>query len=302
MDPLTDIVALLYPHDCSAAGLDAGGDWSIRFDRHAGLKCNAVLKGSCWLWVDGADAPQRLEAGDCAILPHGLPFTVSARQMKIGADAAAIYAPLPHGGTAVYGGGGDFFMTGARFLLSGPVADALLRAMPPVIVVHSRLSGDAVRWSLAQIAEELREDRPGRALSVTHLSHYVFVQALRCHLADASPTTGWLSLLADTRLSRALEVMHGDPARRWQLAELAALAGMSRTSFAVRFRHVAGETPMAYLTKLRMLRAAHALRRRDTSIAQVAAEIGYSSESAFAAAFKRTMKCTPRQYAPRPAN
>ena len=299
MDPLSDIVGLLHPHDCVAAGLDAGGDWRVRFDRHAGLKCNAVLEGSCWLRVEGMDTPLRLEAGDCAILPHGRPFVLSARPMEDGVDAAAIYAPVPHGGTAVHGGGGAFFMTGARFLLAGPVADALLRALPLALVVRAGASGDAVRWSLAQIAEELRADRPGRALSVAHLSHYVFVQALRSHLSDTAPATGWLALLADRHLSRAVAAMHGDPARPWRVGELAAEAGLSRTAFAVRFRRVSDETPMGYLTRLRMLRAAAALRRGAPRLARVAAEAGYASESAFGTAFKRTMGDAPHRYAAR---
>ena len=299
MDPLSDIVALLHPHDCVAAGLDAGGDWSVRFDRHAGLKCNAVLEGACWVRVEGMDTPLRLEAGDCAILPHGRPFVLSARPVEHGADAAAVYAPVPHGGTAVHGGGGAFFMTGARFLLAGPVTDALLRALPPVLVVRAGASGDAVRWSLAQIAEELRADRPGRALSVAHLSHYVFVQVLRCHLAEATPAAGWLALLADRQLSRAVEAMHDDPARPWRVDALAAEAGLSRTAFAIRFRRVSDETPMGYLTRLRMLRAAEALRRGAPRLARVAAEAGYASESAFGTAFKRTMGEAPHRYAAR---
>lgn len=297
MDPLSDIIALLHPHDCVAAGLDAGGDWSIRFDRHAGLKCNAVLKGACWLRVEGMDAPLRLEAGDCAILPHERPFVLSARPMRGGTDAAAVYAPVAHGGTAVHGGGGDFFMTGARFLMSGPATDALLRALPPALVVRSGAAGDAVRWSLARIAEELRTDRPGRALLVAHLSHYVLVQVLRCHLAEAAPAAGWLALLADRNLARAVAAMHDDPARPWRVGELAAEAGLSRTAFAVRFRRVGGGTPMGYLTTLRMLRAVGLLHRSDVPLAQVAAEVGYASESAFGAAFKRVMGASPHRYA-----
>ena len=302
MDPLSDIVALLHPHDCVAAGLDAGGDWSVRFDRHAGLKCNAVLEGSCWLRAEGMDAPLRLEAGDCAILPHGRPFVLSARPMRDGADAATVYAPVPHGGTAIHGGGGDFFMTGARFLLSGLAAAALLRALPPALVVRPGASGDALRWSLARIAEELRADRPGRALSVAHLSHYVLVQALRTHLAGATPAAGWLALLADRHLSRAVAAMHGDPARPWRVDALAAQAGLSRTAFAVRFRRVSGETPIGYLTTLRMLRAAEALRRGGGPLARVAAEVGYASESAFGTAFRRVMGAPPRRHAARAAS
>ena len=302
MDPLSDIVALLHPHDCVAAGLDAGGDWSIRFDRHAGLKCNAVLKGECWLRVEGMEAPLRLQTGDCAILPHGRPFVLSARPMRDGIDAATVYDPVPHGGTAVHGGGGAFFMTGARFLLSGSAADALLRALPPVMVVRPGAAGDAVRWSLARIAEELHEDRQGRALSVAHLSHYVLLQVLRCHLDEAEPQPGWLALLADRNLSRAVAAIHDDPARPWRVDELAAEAGLSRTAFAVRFRRIGGDTPMGYLTRLRMLHAARTIRQGGDPLARVAAVAGYGSESAFGTAFKRTMGASPHRYAARAAD
>lgn len=298
MDPLSDIVSLLRPHDCVAAGLNAGGDWSIRFERHAGLKCNAVLKGSCWLLVESMDEPVRLEPGDCVILPHGAPFVLSARPSRAGEDAKAVYASVPHGGTAVHGGGGDFFMTGSRFLLSGPAARMLLAGLPPVIHVRPGPSGDVVRWALSRIAEELREERPGNALSIAHLAHVVLLQVLRCHLEEAiSATTGWLAALADPSVSKAVAAMHADPAVPWTVETLASEAGLSRTAFAVRFRRVAGEAPIAYLTRLRMLLATERLGRPGTSTAQIAEEVGYASESAFNVAFKRTVGQPPRRYA-----
>ncbi len=298
MDPLSDIVSLLRPHDCVAAGLDAGGDWSIRFDRHAGLKCNAVLKGDCWLSVEGVAGPMRLQAGDCVILPKGLPFLLSARIAPFGEDAEAIYAPVRHGGTAVYGGGGDFFMAGSRFLLSGPAAGMLLRTLPPVVVVRPGPQQEAVQWSLNRIAEELRDPRPGGALSIAHLSHFVLVQVMRCYLEDAPPETGgWLAAIADRHISRAVAAIHDDPARPWTVQDLASRAGLSRTSFAVRFRRIAGLTPMGYLTQWRMLFAAERLRRTEASVARIAAEVGYASESAFAVAFKRVTGHPPRRYA-----
>ena len=298
MDPLSKIISLLRPHDCVAAGLDAGGDWSIRFDGHAGLKCNAVLKGGCWLLVEGAVEPLRLEAGDCVILPKGRPFLISAKIARFGEDAETVYSPVEHGGTAVYGGGGDFFMTGSRFLLSGPASEILLGSLPPVIVLRQGSQQEAVRWSLDRIAEELRDPRPGSALSIAHLSHFVLVQVMHCHLAGSpSETAGWMAALADRHISAAVAAIHDNPARPWTVQELASLAHLSRTSFAVRFRRVVGQTPIEYLTQWRMLCAAEKLRRAKAPVALIAAEVGYASESAFAVAFKRTTGHTPRRYA-----
>jgi AraC-like DNA-binding protein len=89
--------------------------------------------------------------------------------------------------------------------------------------------------------------------------------------------------------------MHANPARPWTVAALASEAGLSRTAFAIRFRRIVGRTPIAYLTRLRMLLAVEKLRRPRTSTAQVAEEVGYTSESAFNVAFKRTIGRTPRR-------
>ncbi len=90
--------------------------------------------------------------------------------------------------------------------------------------------------------------------------------------------------------------MHQDLSGPWTVASLAEHAGLSRTAFAVRFARLVGQTPMGYITLWRMLWAAKRLDRDGTSVAEVAAEVGYASESSFTAAFKRTLGTTPRRF------
>ncbi|TIW82485.1 MAG: helix-turn-helix transcriptional regulator, partial [Mesorhizobium sp.] len=71
---------------------------------------------------------------------------------------------------------------------------------------------------------------------------------------------------------------------------------MSRTSFAVHFRTVAGIAPLAYLTEWRMRLAERALREERTPVAVVARTLGYTSESAFCNAFKRVNGKSPMAY------
>ncbi|WP_386176690.1 AraC family transcriptional regulator [Sulfitobacter sp. R86518] len=296
MDPLSQVISQLRPRNCVAAGLDASGAWSIRFERHAGLKCNAILKGRCWLAVEGCD-PISLEEGDCVILPHGRSFVMSAERRRHGRDAASIYAPVPHGGTAILGGGGDFFMIGSRFLVAGLPAERLLKTLPSVMHIRAGPEQASLRWALDGIASELRTSRIGGAVSIEHLSHIVLVQALRHHLdKPAVPGTGWLAALADRRLCIAIGALHDDPARDWSVAELGSRAGLSRTAFAMRFAQTVGVTPMAYLTEWRMCLAADQLSRGAQPVARIGRDVGYASESAFVAAFKRVTGQTPRQY------
>ncbi|MEV5966707.1 helix-turn-helix transcriptional regulator [Kribbella sp. NPDC051952] len=75
----------------------------------------------------------------------------------------------------------------------------------------------------------------------------------------------------------------------------------ARTSFAERFRTVAGMPPLAYLSHWRMLLAQRALRDGDVRVGDVrvgelAVELGYGSEGAFSTAFKREVGESPLRY------
>ena len=78
---------------------------------------------------------------------------------------------------------------------------------------------------------------------------------------------------------------------------LASQAGLSRSIFAQRFRDKVGETPIAYLTRWRMMLAGERLASGRESLAQTARSIGYASENAFNTAFKRVMGSSPARYA-----
>jgi AraC-like DNA-binding protein len=71
---------------------------------------------------------------------------------------------------------------------------------------------------------------------------------------------------------------------------------MSRTSFAERFRAVAGMPPLTYLNQWRMLLARRALRNSDVRVGSLASELGYSSEASFSNAFKREVGESPLRY------
>ena len=50
---------------------------AIHFPKHQGIKCYAMLAGQCWLVVEGVPEPVLLHAGDCFLLPRGLPFRLA---------------------------------------------------------------------------------------------------------------------------------------------------------------------------------------------------------------------------------
>src|SRR5690606_10591181 len=99
-------------------------------------------------------------------------------------------------------------------------------------------------------------------------------------------------------LARALSALHAGVARPWTTDQLADEALLSRSAFAERFARTLGVPPMTYLTRWRMLVAAQKLRESRASIARIAAEVGYESESSFTRAFCREMQMTPGAFRP----
>ena len=77
MDPLSDVLSLLKPRSYISGGFEVGGDMAIQFPKHQGIKCYAVVSGQCWLSVEGVPDAVLLTAGDCFLLPRGLPFCLA---------------------------------------------------------------------------------------------------------------------------------------------------------------------------------------------------------------------------------
>jgi AraC-like DNA-binding protein len=237
MDPLSDVLSLLKPRSYMFRGLDVGGQWSIQFPRHEGIKCYAVVSGQVWLSVEGVPEPAFLKAGDCFLLPRGRPFRLASDLTLPPVDALAVFLSPRDGAVAIHNGGGDFFGVGGYFDFAGDHAGMLLGALPPIVHIRNESDKAALRWSMERLMQELREPQPGGFLMAQHLAHMMLVQALRLHVADGSKGgVGWLSALADKQMGAAISAMHDDPSRRWTLQELAERAGMSRSTLALKFK------------------------------------------------------------------
>jgi AraC-like DNA-binding protein len=256
-----------------------------------------MLAGQCWLVVEGVPEPVLLHAGDCFLLPRGLPFQLTtdlALEPVLYTDA---FARLSMSSEAPGVTEGARYIAGGHFALTGGHAEMLLHSLPPIVHIRRESDKAAMRWSLERMREELRDPQPGGSLIAQQLAYMMLIQALRLHLADsASAGRGWLSALADKHMSVAIASMHNDPGYPWTLQSLAERVGMSRSVFALRFRETVGATPMEYLARWRMLLAADRLKNSSDGLSAIAQSLGYESDSAFGKAFRRVMGCSPRQY------
>jgi AraC-like DNA-binding protein len=301
-DPLTEILALTEAHCFVSRGYEGYGEWVLRYPASRRLKFSATVEGSCW--IDFEDGTPRLElgAGDVVLFDGRRCFLKGNADVPV-EDAVSAFGATD--GPIARFGSGAADRSGAKVVgVGGHVSvnrtgeELLMRALPPVIVLRATDErAPTFRWLLDRLLREATTTDPGAGLAADKLAHLLFVETLRACLAEAgSLPVGWLRAIADDRIAPALRLMHDQPGRAWQLEELARAAVMSRTTFAERFRSVAGVPPLTYLTNWRMRLAERALREEDISLSTLARSLGYTSDSAFSNAFKRVNGMAPRRY------
>lgn len=300
MDVLSDAITAMRTGRPHANRHRLRAPWGMRFAGGHGCAFHVVLQGSCWLLPPDGAPPHQLGAGDVVFLrdtgAHGL------------ADAPA--SPLRdfdvHRPETPAGGDGALtvVLCGA-YLLDRSRAHPLLSEVPPVAHLPARIGRHAdLRAAVDLLGAEVGRPRPGAGAIVPALLDTLLLYILRAWFeerAEDPAATGWTAALADPAIAAALTAIHDAPDRPWTVAELGARAGLSRAAFAGRFTALVGQPPLTYLTWWRMTIAARLLREADAPLLTVARQVGYSSDIAFAAAFKRRYGTTPGRYRAAPA-
>lgn len=296
MDPLSQLLSLLGAHAALSTGLSANGRWSVGIPATGVMKCNVVRHGEALLQVGGT--LHRLAVGDCFLVAPGNAFVIGTDLARPRPAAEVFAGPLTGLVADLDGGPGPAFRCIGGRMEMGPLAYLLGDALPPVILLQAtHPASQRIDGLIARIEAEMMESAAGSTAIATAAMQMIFADLIRSLPEDAP--RGWLKALEDPRISPALRAIHGDPSRQWRLEDLAGLAHLSRSQFTARFHNAVGRAPMDYLLHWRMALAQRALSRPGARVSQVAADLGYASDSAFGAAFRRVTGTSPRRAADR---
>jgi AraC family transcriptional regulator, activator of mtrCDE len=259
------------------------GAWALDATGATGTIFHLIGRGQAWVHCEGEREPLIVRGGDLVMFAHADWHQISGTPKR--------QPGMRHGGM----GDGPFTtVLCARVDFETGGANPVVQALPPVIVVRSEDRGTSAELhALARLMlVEYEGGATGRQGVLDRLAEAMFVLVLRHHIARAPELKGFLAGLKDERVARALAALHRKPGERWRVDTLAREAGMSRTMFAERFTALLGHTPMQYLAAWRMHLADEMLRSRS-SVAQVAEQLGYQTETAFRRAFKRVRGVGP---------
>jgi AraC-like DNA-binding protein len=292
-DPLAQIVSLLQPDLSYAKFVEGAGAWRVRRTEDGRAFFFAALEGTVRLEVPGRPS-LLIESGDFVLIPAAYDFTASSVTAE--PPAGFEYAPVeirPN----VFRLGDQHVAPDLRMLVgycafASPDAALLVSLLPSLI--HAR--GEPRLTTLIQLAvEESRGTRAAREVVLSRLMEVLFIEALRTSGLHAA--SGILRGLGDEQVAAAIRAIHERPTGTWDVPALARAAAMSRSAFFERFRRTVGVAPMEYLLHWRMVLAKRLLKDGQSTVAQVARQVGYSSSSTFSLAFSRHVGTTPTLFA-----
>lgn len=300
-DPVTELLRFVRVQSTVYCRSEMHAPWGFRVAARDTASFHLLTEGDAWLEVDGVEEPIRLAAGDLVILPNGRAHQLRddpTSSIRLLDDILATH-PVPNGRLRYGGSGPRTALLCGGFAIDGRRVHPSLASLPPVLYVRGR-RGAPVPWleaTLRLITTEMTAAYPGAETVVMRLTDVLLVQAIRGWLAGlGNGRTAALRGLADPRIGRAVRLLHDHPEREWSLARLSSVATMSQSAFSARFRELLGESPMRYLARTRLARAAEYLRSGDDSLFAIAGRTGYESDVSLSKAFKRHFGVPPGSY------
>ena len=261
------------------------------------MMIHLVVEGSATFRVEGNTFT--LEEGDFVLFPKGNGHALFDDDSSVLTPLAELpieavterYETLFHGGEGV-----RCKMVCGAMVFQHPLAIKLLGVLPSHIIINSAASVNnaTIAGVINLLKIETQHIEVGVEAVISRLADILVMTAMRQYLSELDGSKlSWLSALEDERIGKSLKLLHERPDKHWNLEELANAIGMSRTSFAQKFKKLVGNSPMDYLTEWRMSLAYSRLQLTNDTILSIALAIGYQSDATFSRAFKKVIGKSP---------
>jgi AraC-like DNA-binding protein len=297
-DAVSDLLRSLAVESSVFCRSELHAPWGFSVENSTVAKFHLVLAGSCWLTLDDRP-PVRLGRGDLVLLPGGDEHSLSdgTGLASLSLNELLRNSPLDEELTLqIHGDGAVTRLLCGGFVLRAELPASAVSLLPRVLLVDAAALALSA-WLepvLLTLASQAEERLPGTHVMQAKIAEVFIAEALRSWLIDAQ-STGLLvgDELIDRPIAEALQAIRRRFNERWTLARLANHIGLSRTALATRFSRCVGDSPMHYLTRVRLSHAAGLLATTRLSHYEIARLTGYATEAALAKAFKRERGQTP---------
>lgn len=132
-------------------------------------------------------------------------------------------------------------------------------------------------------------------LYIESLTQVLVIHLLRHYSTFTQPITSQNKSLTRAQLQQAIDYVSTHLDQDLSLIQIARVINISPTYFASLFKRATGISPHQYVIQQRVERAKLLLLKTDLTIADIALQVGFSSQSHLTQQFKRLTGMTPKQ-------
>lgn len=169
----------------------------------------------------------------------------------------------------------------------------------PHLLRHQDDWAPLVYESLARLLEvyfDPAQTQYRQAACKAYLLEILYFLARHFHSAVVLQSEFSLQQQRITRLQKLFDYLSANYAEKITLHQAAAMTHLSKPQFTRVFKKVAGMTFVNYLTHTRISHAARLLLESQSSIAEIATQVGFSDQSYLTRQFRKSFGCSPRDY------
>lgn len=306
MDALSVLLRDIHLFETKYYRLNGFGHWSYSIDKKDTILFYLVMSGS--LCIDVGNEIRELHSGDMIMVSNAYQHLCYAPDYN-GDNAQPLDEALLDYTDSIIelknNSSGSNTMPDASLILieckyDKEMVRPLLSVLPSLLPeLTSKSDGrlGVVDVEIKLLTLESERERMGKTAVINHWAGIMMIECLRTYIESLPEATdSWLQAMKDPFLTKALIAMHDVPNQNWTIHKLAEIAGMSRSSFAQRFKDTVGMPPLTYLIDYRLRLAARYLRLQQHSISRISEMVGYASDSTFSQAFKRVYGVSPKAY------
>lgn len=246
--------------------------------------------------------PLVLGRGDIALMARGCNHVISTDEVlpsKLTPLAAYDVSQSTSDSKSSSGGKTKLTLVSGAYQLWNEPVHPFFNEIPDWFVIKSDdiESFDHLQTMINLLAEEVAKPQLGSERAIQGILDVMFSLIMRrLVLQNSAEPETFSHATQDLKIKHALDLIHSDCARGWTLEELASEVGLSRAGFASRFKRTLGDTPLHYLTTIRIQKAMDLLVSTDKRIESVALEVGYQDAFGFSKAFKKLTGVPPRDF------
>lgn len=274
----------------------------LKFPCDRSIGFHVVTHGNIFLLLDGRQESIHLSKGDIVVLARGINHFLSTEDnfstKRVKGAQTLDETNREKSPNTKLTLTKVTLVSGAYQLWNEPV-HPFFRDLPHLFTLKSSEieSFGHIQSALNMLSIETANPQIGSEGLIQNLLDIIFSYIVRkiIQIKSDKPKT-WSYAIQNDSIKKSIELLHEHIDRTWVLEDLAKEVGLSRAGLAQKFKQHLGDTPLHYLTLIRVAKAQSLLSSTSDNLETIANAVGYSDAFSFSKVFKRVTGIAPRDF------